>query len=231
MIVVPSIDVSGGRAVKRIKGVRGSGMVLGNPMEVAYELYSLGYDHIHIVDLDAAEDMGSNEHIIKGIASIGFKWIQVGGGIRNVERASRMLSYGASAIIVSTVFFTDPDRFSEIHRCVGWDKILVSIDYGSDRNVMIKGWNTMAIDLDSAVKLLKEVRLLGAIFTYISTEGTCMGVDRGIGRYVRAVNGLKEYAGGVATYDDLLFLKNVGFDYVIMGMALYAGHLKGVRIV
>ncbi len=229
MIVMPSIDLSEGRVVKRVRGVRGSGIVVGDPIKIASELYSLGYSHIHIVDLDAAEDRGLNDYIIKDIAGIGFKWIQVGGGIRDFNRASKLISYGASAIVISTIFFTDRRKFDEVYRGIGWEKILISIDYNDSRNVMIRGWSTTVIDLDTAVELVKDAGVLGAVFTYIPTEGTCMGVDRGIGRYISVINGLKEYAGGVATYDDLLFLRNSGFDYVIVGMALYRGCLRGVK--
>lgn len=231
MIVMPSIDVSGGRAVKRVRGVKGSGIVVGDPIEIADELYSHGYDCIHIVDLDAVEGTGSNDYIVKSVAGIGFKWIQVGGGIRSVDRASKLISYGASAIVLSTVFFIDRKRFYEIYDSVGWDKILISIDYDANHNVMIKGWSTAAMDLSSAIRLVERVKVLGAVFTYIQAEGTCTGVDRAIREYISSLNGLREYAGGVATHDDLLFLKSVGFDYVIIGMALYKGHLKGVKYV
>ncbi|MCS7111123.1 MAG: 1-(5-phosphoribosyl)-5-((5-phosphoribosylamino)methylideneamino)imidazole-4-carboxamide isomerase [Ignisphaera sp.] len=228
---MPSIDISRGKAVKRVRGIRGSGIIVGDPIEVASELYSLGYSCIHIVDLDAVEGTGSNEYIVKNAASIGFKWIQVGGGIRSIDRASRLISYGASAIVISTAFFMDREIFYEIYNGIGWDKILISIDYDSNRNVMVKGWGTTAIDLDTAVKLVRRARVLGTVFTYISTEGTCMGIDRSIRDYISTFSGLKEYAGGVATYDDLLFLKNVGFDYAVIGMALYKGCLRGVKYV
>lgn len=229
MIVMPSIDLSEGRVVKRVRGVRGSGIVVGDPMKIASELYSLGYSNIHIVDLDAAEGKGSNDYIVKDIANIGFKWIQVGGGIRDLNKASKLISYGVSAIVISTMFFTDRRKFDEVYKGIGWDKILISIDYNDSHSVMIRGWTTVAVDLDTAVKLVNNAGVLGVIFTYIPTEGTCMGIDKDIRRYASLVNGLKEYAGGVATYDDLLFLRDSGFDYVIVGMALYRGCLRGVE--
>jgi len=231
MKVMPSIDISNRRSVKRIKGKRNSGIVLGDPIYIAYEIYSYGYDCIHIVDLDAAEGIDSNEDIIKNIASIGFKWIQIGGGIRDVEKASRILSYGASAIIVSTLFFSNSIKFNEIYRNIGGDKILISIDYDDKYNVMIKGWKERGLDINKAIELLKKTPVLGVIFTYISSEGTCKGIDKNIVSYISIIDGLKEYAGGVSNYDDLLFLKNAGFDYVVIGMALYKGYLKGVKIV
>jgi 1-(5-phosphoribosyl)-5-[(5-phosphoribosylamino)methylideneamino] imidazole-4-carboxamide isomerase (EC 5.3.1.16) len=61
--VIPSIDISEGKAVKRIKGQRGSGLILGDPLRIAEQIYSEGYKKVHLVDLDAAEGVGNNEKL------------------------------------------------------------------------------------------------------------------------------------------------------------------------
>jgi phosphoribosylformimino-5-aminoimidazole carboxamide ribotide isomerase len=70
---------------------------------------------------------------------------------------------------------------------------------------------------------------VGRRFTHISGEGTESGIDENIERYVNAVKGLKEYAGGISSIEDLIKLKSLGFDYAIVGMALYRGRLWGVK--
>jgi len=57
--IIPSIDISLGKAVKRIRGVKGTGLILGNPIELASKLYNEGYTRIHVVDLDAVEGVGN----------------------------------------------------------------------------------------------------------------------------------------------------------------------------
>lgn len=69
--IIPSIDISLGKAVKRIRGVKGTGLILGNPIELASKLYNEGYTRIHVVDLDAAEGVGNNEMYIKEISKRG----------------------------------------------------------------------------------------------------------------------------------------------------------------
>jgi phosphoribosylformimino-5-aminoimidazole carboxamide ribotide isomerase len=229
--VMPSIDISSGKAVKRVKGVKGSGVVVGNVVKVAEEIYNEGYDSIHIVDLDAAEGMGSNIDVVKDIAKIGFDWVQVGGGIRSVDRAKDILSAGASAVVVSTIFFENRKVFEDLVESIGGEKVLVSIDYRSDGYVYTRGWRKRICTVYRALEDLQKYSVRGAVFTFIDTEGTLGGVDRGVVEYVKMVNGLKEYAGGVSSYEDLVFLRDVGFDYVIIGMAFYSGILKGVKYV
>ncbi len=100
MKVMPSIDISEGKAVKRVRGLRGSGLVLGDPLKIAKEILDEGYDAVHIVDLDSAEGTGNNEQVIKEICKLGFKWVQVGGGIRSVDKAESLASI-CNAIVLS----------------------------------------------------------------------------------------------------------------------------------
>jgi len=229
--VMPSIDISDGKAVKRIRGIRGSGIVVGNPIDIASKLYSDGYEYIHVVDLDAAEGHGDNENIIREIIKIGFKWVQVGGGIRSIEKASRLISYGVSAIVISTIFYAYPDLFRAILNSIGGEKILVAIDYDSNGNVYIAGWNKSVTTIASALDMIKNYNVLGILLTFINNEGTVKGVDKNVCFYTSKLDILKEYAGGVSSIEDLVYLKSCGFRFAVIGMALYRGILRGVKYV
>jgi phosphoribosylformimino-5-aminoimidazole carboxamide ribotide isomerase len=229
--VLPSIDLSLGKVVKRVRGVRGTGLVVGEAVRVAEEFYELGYDSIHIVDLDAAEGLGSNEDLIKDVVKVGFKWVQVGGGIRDISKAIRLLSYGATAVVVSTMFYISRNTFEELLRVVGGDKVLVAVDYDNSLTVRVRGWREGSVGIDEALNAVSSYDVLGVIFTYIDSEGTEGSVDKRVTNFVGMVKGLKEYAGGISTVDDLLFLKGIGIDYAIVGMAMYRGALLGVKYV
>ncbi len=231
MYAMPSIDISRGRAVKRIRGVKGSGLIVGNPIDIARELYDEGYEYIHVVDLDAAEGSGDNEDIVRKIIDIGFRWIQVGGGIRSLGKASRILSYGASAIVISTIFYRDTKLFNNILASLGGEKILIAIDYDYSKKVYISGWSESHIDLDQAIDMVNRYGVLGVLFTFISGEGMARGIDRNICFYANRLNKLKEYAGGISTLSDLVYLKSCGFSFGIIGMAIYNGVLRGVKYV
>ncbi|MUN28140.1 1-(5-phosphoribosyl)-5-((5-phosphoribosylamino)methylideneamino)imidazole-4-carboxamide isomerase [Sulfuracidifex metallicus] len=232
MKVLPSIDISDGVAVKRIKGKSNSGIKLGNPVDIAKEIIELGYDSVHVVDLDAAEGKDRNLEYIREICKLGFSFVQVGGGIREIDDASKILEAGASAIIMSTLPFMDENKFLKIVDSIGKDKVLVSVDYNSSGEILIKGWSTSSgFSISRAISNLNNFGIKGIILTFVENEGTKGGIDKHVGDYVKSLNGIKEYAGGISSMEDLLFLSKVGIDYAIIGMAFYSGSLRGVRYV
>jgi len=228
--IIPSIDISLGKAVKRIRGVKGTGLILGNPIELASKLYNEGYTRIHVVDLDAVEGVGNNEMYIKEISKIGFDWIQVGGGIRDIEKAKRLVSLDVNALIFSTIVFTNFNLFHDIVREIGSNRVMVSIDYDNTKRVLIRGWKEKSMEVIDGIKKVNELELLGIILTYISNEGTTKGIDYNVKDYARLIRGLKEYAGGVSSDADIEYLKNVGFDYIIVGMAFYLNKIRGINV-
>ncbi|AWR97587.1 1-(5-phosphoribosyl)-5-((5-phosphoribosylamino)methylideneamino)imidazole-4-carboxamide isomerase [Acidianus sulfidivorans JP7] len=229
MKVVPSIDISEGKAVKRIKGVRNSGLILGDPVKIAEEIYNDGYDFVHIVDLDSAEGNGDNEPEISLISKVGFKKIEVGGGIRSYDKASRLFSLGITDIVISTLPFTNIKEFEKILNDFS-DRTMISIDYCNDY-VLIKGWKEKADSVQNVLHNLSRYSLEGIIFTYVCNEGTKLGIDENIDKYTSLFNGVKGYAGGIGKLDDLLKLKNKGIDFAIVGMSFYSGTLRGVKFV
>lgn len=227
MYVVPSIDISEGKAVKRIKGKKGSGIVLGDPVKIAEEIYNEGYEFVHIVDLDAAEGTGENEKIIALIAKIGFKQLEVGGGIRSYEKAMRLISLGVSSVVISSLPFINPLEFEKVAKNIG-NYVMASIDYCEEK-VLIKGWKEDAGTVNDTLKFLSQYNLKGVIFTYVCKEGTREGIDENVGKYVSQIKGLKGYAGGIGSFNDLIKLKEKGLDFAIVGMSFYTGVLKGVK--
>lgn len=211
MKVVPSIDISGGNAVKRIRGKDGTGLVIGNPEVVARGLRSEGYTSLHIVDLDAAEGKGDNISLIERVIRLGFNEVSVGGGVRNRNRLEKLLSMGVTKVVMSTLPFSDPDLFKEVIRDVE-DRVLISIDY-CDKEVLIRGWSETVLNVDNAVKLVNNFQVRGVIFTYVCNEGTRRGIDPGVRDYVKEVRGERGYAGGIGSVQDLIELNSMGFDF------------------
>jgi len=226
--VLPSIDISEGKAVKRIRGIRGSGLILGNPIDVALKIYNEGYNSVHLVDLDSAEGLGNNEEYVKEICKIGFSWVQVGGGVRNIEKTERLISYGCSAIVISTLPVENPSTYEEIIKKLGKEKVLLSVDYDSSGYVLIRGWKEKSIKV---LDFITSFQALGYIFTYVNNEGTKRGVDPFIKNYSLRVSGIREYAGGIGSIEDLYMLKEYGFNYAIVGMSFYSGNLRGIKYV
>ncbi|ARM76294.1 1-(5-phosphoribosyl)-5-((5-phosphoribosylamino)methylideneamino)imidazole-4-carboxamide isomerase [Acidianus manzaensis] len=229
MKIVPSIDISEGKAVKRIKGIKNSGLILGDPVKIAEEIYSEGYDFIHVVDLDSAEGSGNNEKEISLIAKIGFDKIEVGGGIRSYDKANKLFSLGVTDIVISTLPFTNLQEFRKISTELG-NKTMISIDYCNDV-VLIKGWKEKGGKISDVLLQLSKYDVEGIIFTYVCNEGTKLGIDENVGKYVNLIKGIKGYAGGIGKIEDLQDLKNKGIDFAIVGMSFYSGNLRGVKVV
>jgi phosphoribosylformimino-5-aminoimidazole carboxamide ribotide isomerase len=223
--VVPSVDISGGKAVKRIKGKRDTGLQLGDPVAVASELRKMGYDSIHVVDLDAAEGIGNNWRHVLDIIKVGFLRVTVGGGIRDRERLNSILKESSTIAVMSTLPFTEPEKFREAVRGVE-DRVMISVDYCGD-HIFVKGWNE-GVKASVAIDKLNGFKVRGFIFTYVCNEGTKGGIDERIGGWLKLICGEKGYAGGIASTEDLRRLKEMGFDFAIVGMALYIGAIRGV---
>lgn len=227
MDVVPSIDISEGKVVKRVKGKRNTGIVVGDPVKIAEEIYAEGYNFVHVVDLDAAEGVGDNEKIIYEIARIGFKKLEVGGGIRDYKKASRLISLGASSIVISSLPFTNLDEFKKITDDLG-EYVMLSVDYCDDK-VLIKGWKDSVGTVSEVLGFFSSYKNRGVIFTYVCNEGTKMGIDENIDKYLLRVKGIKGYAGGIGSISDLVKLKQKGVDFAIVGMSFYSGILRGIK--
>ncbi|UXD21529.1 1-(5-phosphoribosyl)-5-[(5-phosphoribosylamino)methylideneamino] imidazole-4-carboxamide isomerase [Ignicoccus pacificus DSM 13166] len=228
--VYPSIDISNGRAVKRVRGVRGTGLDLGDPLRWLDFWADEGAEGIHVVDLDAAErGRPVNEDTILKLIEMAKDrglWIQVAGGIRSIEHAK--LYQDADAVVVGSKAHKDPNFVDSLSKELGPEKVIIAIDLKGGR-VTVEGWNEkLPVGLDEALKKFEGKSFRGIMYTYVDTEGTMRGPDIEGVKYIRSryPSILLEYAGGVGSKEDVLSLSEAGVDVVIIGMALYSGKLK-----
>ncbi|MGC9050524.1 HisA/HisF-related TIM barrel protein [Pyrobaculum sp.] len=223
-MIIPSIDIEGGRAVKRVKGERGRYIFQGDPVELAHRFSPAPL--VHVVDLDGAEaGRPVNTAVIKRVAEILGGRCQLGGGLRSREAVEEALALCKYAV-VGSLPFKNWDLFTEIAGLYR-QRLAVSIDYGGG-HVLTSGWLERALPLEEAVRLLAEAGPYAAVVvTAVEVEGTGGGVkaDIDVGR-LRRVAERVYYAGGVKNCRDAETARRLGFDGVIVGYALYAGDLK-----
>ncbi len=229
MLLMPAIDLKGGRCVRLLQGRRDEETVYGeDPLEMARHWEQLGAPWLHIVDLDGAFT-GQPVHleVVRDIASAVSIPIQMGGGLRTREGVEQAFSRGVSRVIVGTAATRDREFLASL--AYNWaEQIAVSIDVRGGQ-LAVSGWEETAEQTPGQfMSLLQELGLYNVICTDVSRDGTLAGTDP---RFLEPFldQGLEVYlAGGVRSLQDIeaaLPLEARGLRGIILGRALYAGTL------
>jgi phosphoribosylformimino-5-aminoimidazole carboxamide ribotide isomerase len=229
MIVVPAIDVRGGKVVRLKQGQLQAEEVYGSdPAEVARRWEAEGAARIHLVDLDAAiSNRPQFDAMEKIIAAVKVP-VEVGGGLRVLENAMRYRDRGVDRVIFGTAAVANPGVVLAAAR--RWPQaVAVALD-AREGKVAVAGWKEITT-LD-AVELARRVKGWGVPriqYTDVVRDGTLVGPNlAGIEEMARA-SGLRiTAAGGFSSVEDLRRLKPLealGVDEVVLGKALYEGRL------
>ena len=229
MIIIPAIDLRGGRCVRLTQGQASAETVYAeNPVKVAKRWYDEGAEMLHIVNLDAALNKNDAENL-KALERILFEVnipVQFGGGVRTVDDARRIDELGATRIVIGTAAIENPVLLEHIIEEFG-STIVVGIDT-RDGKVALRGWEKLS-NID-AIDFAQKVAGMGIeriVYTDIARDGMLSGINLDATREIAEASGLKVTAsGGVASLDDIYALRELepyGVDSVIVGKALYEG--------
>lgn len=227
MIVIPAIDIRGGRCVRLRQGKFGDERIYSpDPLKAARRWEGEGAQYLHVVDLDGAKGEGKdNADIIKRIIALSGVPVQVGGGVRSKAKAQQLLDWGAHRVILGTLAAENPEVVEELRSEYG-ERIAVSIDIlGSE--VMLRGWEQAGSkDLKNMCAQLAEAGLNTLICTDISRDGMLTGPNFELYRGLSEMTGFKIIAsGGVSCAEDVEKLAACGLYGAILGKALYEGAL------
>ena len=222
-MLIPSIDLKGGRVVQLIQGERPA--LETDDIDLWVRTFER-FPTVQLIDLDAAMGSGTNDTLVRDIAQR--LPCRVGGGIRTVDRALEVLTYGATAIIVGSSLFrtgrVDLVFARRLAEAVGTERIIAAVDSRSG-HVVIKGWQE-AVAL-TAVEAVRELEPYCGefLYTHVDTEGLMQGTDLQAVLAVRdATTRRLTAAGGITTKAEIDTLHEAGVDAVV-GMAIYAGRL------
>ena len=225
MQILPAIDLRGGKCVNLVQGIAEQETVFSEaPVEMARQWQAEGAEYLHLVDLDGAfQNESANLHIVGEIVDALKIPVQLGGGIRNMERLDTVLALGVDRAILGTVALKQPDFVKAACAKYG-GRIAVGID-ANDGRVATDGW--LAVSQKSAVEFaqeLSEVQTL--IYTDIKSDGMLKGpnVDA-TADIIKAVSADVIASGGVTSLADITTLKQIGASGAIVGRALYTGDL------
>lgn len=223
MIIYPAVDIQGGQCVRLKQGkAEESTVYYQDPYEAAAHWVSEGAEWLHVVDLDGAfSGKSRNDGVIKRIVSLGVP-VQVGGGIRDMDRIRILMDMGVKRVILGTAAVENPDLVREAVNAYG-KAISVGID-AKDGMVATRGWQEVsAIEAVTLAARMKEIGVTTVIYTDIARDGMLTGPNLPAMEEMVRGSGLSVIAsGGVSELNDIRALMKTGSSGVIVGKALYA---------
>ena len=222
-MLIPSIDLQGGRVVQLVQGERLA--IASDDIDGWIRRFS-HFDRVQLIDLDAAKAEGDNASLVETICAR--LPCRVGGGVRSVERAATLLARGARKVIIGSALFRGDRPDLELARAfteaLGPEKLIAAVDARGGR-VAIHGWRTI-LDITpvEAVRALEP--FVGEfLYTNVDTEGLMQGTDRQAIEAVRSATSRDlAAAGGITSEEEIGWLDGIGVDAVV-GMAVYTGRL------
>jgi phosphoribosylformimino-5-aminoimidazole carboxamide ribotide isomerase len=225
--LIPAIDLINGKIVRLTHGDPKTAKVydqFGGPVETAKKWKAEGARKLHIIDLDAALGMGNNLSVIAEIVENVDLPIQVGGGIRKVAAAEKLLKLGVSQVILGALAFSDPKAVTQIQQEFGAKSVIVALD-NRDGKIMVEGWKTATgLGIKEALEKFAALGVKVFLVTSITKDGTLSGPDLDTLREACQYPNVEIIAaGGIGGLEDLWALKRVGVEGVVIGKALYEG--------
>ncbi len=228
MIIIPAVDIKNSKCVQLVQGEPGTEQVIiDNPADVAVKWINKGAKRLHIVDLDGALGSGQNINIVKEIVEKSTVPTQMGGGIRTIDDARKLLDVGIDTVIIGTMGIENPDIIEELSNEYGKDRICVSLD-SKDNRVVTHGWTkfTDKTPLEYA-RIFQDKGAGSILFTNVDVEGLLNGINLDIAEnLISNIDIPVIYSGGITSIDDIKSLKQINTEYVVIGSALYKGLIE-----
>ncbi len=231
MLVFPAIDIKDGKCVRLLKGDFSKVTEYKKtPFDQAKEFSNLGFQNIHLVDLDGAlkGDL-INKEIIKKISGINKIKIQVGGGIRSLDHIDQLISFGVDTVILGTVAVENSELLETACKKFS-KKIAISLD-ARQGYIALSGWKKQTKILASDfIKKIDSLDISRIIYTDINRDGTKLGPN--IEETISLSNSTKIpvlISGGISSIKDVINIKekkSKNIEGIIVGKAIYDGSIN-----
>ena len=227
--LIPAIDIINGQCVRLTKGDYEQKAVYGQPLDMAREFERIGFQRLHVVDLDGAKSKHIvNSAVLQNITTETALTVDFGGGIKTDEDIEAAFASGAALVTVGSIAVTQPDRFIAWLDKYGADRMILGADVRNGK-ISINGWKE-----DSEEDLLPFLRkyidagVRNVLCTEISKDGTLAGPA--IDLYQRVMDTYPQLhliaSGGVSSINDIKALDAAGIPAVVFGKAIYEGKIN-----
>ena len=209
MKILPAIDIKEGKCVRLAKGDYSQVThYFDNPLDVAKKWIDQGSMNLHIVDLDGAKSGETiNYNIIAEIRnSYPDIYMQIGGGIRDIESINKYINIGINKVIVGTRVVSDPSFLKRIPSDIK-EKVIIDLAV-KDGKLAVHGWNNSSdFTLQDFIKILESNTGLVVVFTDISKDGMLEGMNFLEISNILSFSSIPLIAsGGVTSIDDIKYL-------------------------
>jgi phosphoribosylformimino-5-aminoimidazole carboxamide ribotide isomerase len=226
-VIIPCIDLQGGKAVQLVRG-RKLALAVDDVLGLLDRFRS--YPILNVIDLDAALRTGSNGRWIKQICAKANMEVRVGGGVRTVDRAAKLLAWGAGKVIVGSAAFQDGQInapfLKQLAKRAKKKNVILALDAEGGR-IVVRGWREKLKLRPAEVMPQLEPYCAGFLCTFVDNEGTMKGTNLAWFRSLRRATKLPVVAaGGIRSMREVNALEEIGMDAAV-GMAIYTGKLAG----
>ena len=227
--LIPAIDIINGQCVRLTKGDYDQKTVYGKPLDMALEFERIGFERLHVVDLDGAKSKHIvNDGVLKEITSQTRLTVDFGGGIKTDEDLEKAFASGAAMVTVGSIAVTEPERFMGWLEKYGAEKMILGADVRHGK-ISINGWKEDSTeDLLPFLKKYIDAGVKNVLCTEISKDGTLAGPA--IDLYQRVMETYPELhliaSGGVSSIADIEALDAAGIPAVVFGKAIYEGKIN-----
>jgi phosphoribosylformimino-5-aminoimidazole carboxamide ribotide isomerase len=232
MQVIPAIDLREGACVQLVGGSYADERIrIADPIGVADEWAEAGFTRIHVVDLDAATNRGSNRELVKRLLGVTGVTFQCGGGVRDLESIEDLFDAGASEVVLGTRAIEDRGWLEDATKLYP-NRIIVAADTRGSK-ITTRGWTrTLPLDVAELAHDLNQLALAAILVTVVDREGRMQGPDADLMRDLANMSRLPiQASGGISSLTDLRDLAVAGVSAAIVGMALYTGALQTSAII
>jgi phosphoribosylformimino-5-aminoimidazole carboxamide ribotide isomerase len=227
VLVIPAIDILGGRCVRLWQGdFQQSTTYSDDPASLSIDFERAGAQRVHVVDLDAARTSGDNRAVIEALIAKSSLSVQVAGGIRSEEQVAAWLAAGATAVVMGTAAVREPSLLADCaEKHAG--QVLAALDIRNGKPA-VSGWVEIeTMDVADLIARWNELPLAGVILTSTERDGTLAGPDLETLTRVRALSRLPiQYSGGVSSLEDVRLVREADAAAVILGRSLYEGKIS-----
>jgi phosphoribosylformimino-5-aminoimidazole carboxamide ribotide isomerase len=232
MKILPAIDIKEGKCVRLAKGDYSQVThYFDNPLDVAKKWIDQGSMNLHIVDLDGAKSGKTiNYDIIAEIRnSYPDIYMQIGGGIRDIESINKYINIGVNKVIVGTRVVSDPSFLKRIPSDIK-EKVIIDLAV-KDGKLAVHGWNNSSdFTLQEFIKILESNNIQEIVFTDVSKDGMLEGMNFSEISNILSFSSIPLIAsGGVTSIDDIKYLcgmNEIKISGVIIGKALYENKIN-----